>query len=443
MSTSDTGTAEHLFVSHAKEDAAIARWLTLKLTAEGYRVWCDEFRLLGGEPYPKDIDIAIKEKTFRMLALLSQHSIDKPNPRKERTLAFEISRKRQIPDFLIPLKLDPAELDWMSSDITYISFQEGWAAGLRQLLKKLSQIATPKSLTNGKVVAAETFLPDDSITATPETLVTNIIPFTTVPETIRAFRPKKALEPDESAGLEQAWSFFRVDGPKFLAFETPPQKFAGLIEPLREAYLWQNFVEICGQASERIVSRLLYRTVAIRLEQIGVRIIDEAKLCWIPPNFTPDGKLHFVSFRNKKTWMVIKGRATLARSDGTREICFHYVAVRLRIRRGISKEWLLQLTPTLYICDSTGKPLDRRVSGTRRRRLTRSWWNHKWLNRLFAFSHVLTPCVRAKGSDVVLDTVFVSLPSSRGIDETALGTADSELEQELEEIEIVDETDDE
>jgi hypothetical protein len=188
---------------------------------------------------------------------------------------------------------------------------------------------------------------------------------------------------------------------------------------------------------------LLYRTVAIRLEQIGVRVIDEAKLCWIPPNFTPDGKLHFVSFRNKKTWMAIKGRATLARSDGTREICFHYVAVRLRIRRGISEEWLLQLTPTLHICDSTGQPLDRRVSGTRRRRLTRSWWNHKWLNRLFAFLHVLTPCVRAKGSDVVLDTVFVSFPSSRGIDETALGTADSELEQELEEIEIVDEIDDE
>ena len=108
--------ADHLFVSYAVEDAQFAKWLTLKLTAEGYKVWCDRVKLLGGESYPRDIDEAIKKQTFRVLALLSYDSIDKPNPRKERTLAHNISRDREL-DFIIPIKVDqikPAELDWMT-----------------------------------------------------------------------------------------------------------------------------------------------------------------------------------------------------------------------------------------------------------------------------------------------------------------------------------------
>ena len=60
---------DHLFISYATEDFALAEWLALRLTIEGYKVWCDRFELLGGESYPKDIDKAMKEKTFRVLAL--------------------------------------------------------------------------------------------------------------------------------------------------------------------------------------------------------------------------------------------------------------------------------------------------------------------------------------------------------------------------------------
>ena len=130
---------DHLFISYASEDYELAEWLTLKLTNEGYKVWCDRFQLLGGESYPKDIDDAIKNKTFRMIALLSHNSINKPNPVKERTMALNIGRERGI-DFLIPLNVDglsSTELDWMTNDIVYIPFNESWAEGLRRLLKKL------------------------------------------------------------------------------------------------------------------------------------------------------------------------------------------------------------------------------------------------------------------------------------------------------------------
>src|SRR5713226_3217000 len=95
----------HLFISYAREDWPFVEWLALRLTAEGYKVWCDRFKLLGGESYPRDIDRAIKERTFRLLALLSRSSLNKPNPLKERTLALNLARERRE-DFLIPLNVD-------------------------------------------------------------------------------------------------------------------------------------------------------------------------------------------------------------------------------------------------------------------------------------------------------------------------------------------------
>ena len=133
---------DHLFISYASEDFELAEWLTLKLTNENYKVWCDRFKLLGGESYPKDIDKAIKNETFRVIALLSHKSISKPNPVKERTLAINIGKERGI-DFLIPLNVDglsDTELDWMTTDLVYIDFSKSWAEGLTKLLKKLQSI---------------------------------------------------------------------------------------------------------------------------------------------------------------------------------------------------------------------------------------------------------------------------------------------------------------
>lgn len=58
--------ANHLFISYATEDAALAGWLARKLAARGHPVWFDEMKLLGGEQWPQTIDEAIKNRTFRM-----------------------------------------------------------------------------------------------------------------------------------------------------------------------------------------------------------------------------------------------------------------------------------------------------------------------------------------------------------------------------------------
>jgi len=150
---------DHLFISYATEDWPFVEWLTLRLTAEGFKVWCDRLKLLGGESYPRDIDEAIKNRTFRFLAVLSHSSIKKTNPLKERTLALNLSRERKE-NFVIPINLDgisPTDLDWTVSDLTFIPFHLSWAEGLAQLLKLLEASEAPKGFAEGRSAATAWF----------------------------------------------------------------------------------------------------------------------------------------------------------------------------------------------------------------------------------------------------------------------------------------------
>src|SRR5665213_1255033 len=118
-----------LFISYAYENQIFAKWLARKLAFYGYGVWIDQIEILGGESWVKDVEIAIRDRSFRVLGLLSNASIGKDNPRKERTQALQLGKQRKIDDFLITLNLDGVQPDWTLSDISWISFRESWADG--------------------------------------------------------------------------------------------------------------------------------------------------------------------------------------------------------------------------------------------------------------------------------------------------------------------------
>jgi hypothetical protein len=62
-----------IFISHANpEDNLFAQWLALRLAGDGYPVWCDLTKLLGGEDFWRDIETAIRERTAKFLYILSK-----------------------------------------------------------------------------------------------------------------------------------------------------------------------------------------------------------------------------------------------------------------------------------------------------------------------------------------------------------------------------------
>lgn len=191
---------DHLFISHAfPEDNMFSQWLTLRLAGEGYPVWCDLVKLRGGENFWNDIEAAIRTRTAKFLYVLSKHSNDRPGTIQELQLAWNLARAEKLSDFIIPLAVD--DLKHENSTLLLqpklsIRFAAGWAEGLDQLLKKLSDDNVPKNPAFSPTAVSqwwrERFSAEAGVTPTVDECVSNWFPITQFPESVYFHEPRRA-----------------------------------------------------------------------------------------------------------------------------------------------------------------------------------------------------------------------------------------------------------
>ena len=173
-----------VFVSHANpEDNVFSRWLSLKLAAAGYQVWSDVTKLLGGEDFWRDIEPAIRDGSIKFLYAFSLISRTKVGALKELRVAHATAKKQLLKDFVIPLRIDDLPHDEINIEIgrlNVIEFGGSWAAGLKQLLKKLAAEGVPKSAASGPDVVRQwwgrEFAADTGVTEEPEVHYSNWFP---------------------------------------------------------------------------------------------------------------------------------------------------------------------------------------------------------------------------------------------------------------------------
>lgn len=140
-----TPSRQTVFISHANpEDNEFAAWLGTRLIGAGYRVWSDLVRLVGGEPFWRDIGDAIKDHAAVVVLVLSRSSVTKPGVLDEIALAVATSRKLQNPRFIIPVRLDDLPFDEFPEQVirlNAINFNGNWVDGLHRLLEALDERA--------------------------------------------------------------------------------------------------------------------------------------------------------------------------------------------------------------------------------------------------------------------------------------------------------------
>jgi hypothetical protein len=439
---------DHLFVSYAQEDRALAEWLTRKLTADGYRVWCDRFSLLAGESYPIEIDKAIKEQTFRVLAILSQASIHKPNPTKERTLALNLGQQRKE-KFLIPLNvnLNATQLDWMTSDLNYVSFSD-WAAGYAVLLENLQKIDAPRPLGNqGANAAIETFAIHSPIRQQPETLYTNCIPFTRVPQILRGFSTNRSVSFEEFKASGAFRKAYRINSRTYVTFENSLTGIArDVFSTSAGQWLWNENPDIFGVPAVNIVSSLLTKSFFAACARKSLQETPDRKSFFFPSGLLKDNKIQFASY-DGKTWLLVVGQRIFRKLQGQPEICIHHLSFRARVRRNLFADFVLQLRVGLYLTDLSGAPFKIRTSNSRRKKITKNWWNDKWLNRHFAICHFLDDGGNVivmgdtEQSKILISTNLIQSQADVSIDEENLRT-ETDSFGEIEDTEILESEDD-
>lgn len=425
----------HLFVSYATEDSQFVDWLCLKLIAEGYKVWCDRLKLLGGESYPRDIDDAIKTGTFRFLAVLSQHSLKKPNPVKERTLALNLARERGE-DFVIPINLDgrkPTELGWMESDLSFIPFWPGWGEGLRKLLLALQKVNAPRGQRDkhavSKILNQQVAIKDE-----PEPLWLNLIELLKTPKAIYRYEHRNACSYPQAIELLKEWPHYRENASVCWSFEAPPEasckrfdfSFRGTCENWRDAESPDiNFFNL----GKKILNASLTHKFLAR----GLSLDPITNALFVPKGMTTDRFTYHQP--NGKSWILLTGTRKIKRPEQIEIFRYHF-SPSCRVLLNYFGADVVQFRAGLHLTDDKGRSLDPKLIQKRRKAICKSWWNHQWLARLFATLELLAGEKReitiGAGQEVELSRWPVMLLTETSLDEELLKPASLAAEEFIE-----------
>ena len=164
-------------------------WLGSRLTAAGYEVWADVLKLRGGQDWQRLLEDALRNKACKVLLVGTEHGVQKQGVRNEIQIAHTVSQRIDDPEFVIPLRLSNFDAPFLIAHAQYIDFERGWADGLAELLSTLEEA---ENIPRKHGSAAETMdhwkqvhlRHGQSISPTPESLVTNWLSFEQLPDTL-------------------------------------------------------------------------------------------------------------------------------------------------------------------------------------------------------------------------------------------------------------------
>lgn len=425
----DAGHARnHIFISYAWEDGAFAEWLAKILTREGYYVWMDKLKLLGGEPFPKDIELAIDNGTFRVLALMSKYSKDKKSPRRERMLADKAGTAQKIKDFVIPLIVDdlsPNDLDFLTTELTALKFNENWNDGLTALLKKLEKINAPKDVTAGANRLSKLLLENPNcLSSKPEQLISNLFEIEEIPNEILCYQPIRRTVLD---GINTEWIYYQSESGMW-SFTEPPAEVVDSVK-LKNKIEWRGCKNIDGIVPRNVVVNLIYKSLKNYCIQKGLHYSVEDDTLKFLPGFLDNDKIKFTNHLGKKSTVLVTSART-SHYRNNEKVKFRYsIGPEFRVLLDQFSIPTISLGIKLSVSDLNGRPLRPTTALGKRKKTARSWFNNHWLNRKIAILQWLTDgksvkLLESPSGSLTISPKLINFEVDASIDEIALQPPD-------------------
>ena len=385
---------DHIFISYATEQSELSDWLARRLASEGYAVWYDRLKLLGGEDWPSDIDEAIERRTFRMLALLSRASMSKPNPQGEWLKGRAIGDSLGVRDFLIPLNtegLRPDELRWNLQTTNYIPFAPSWAVGITALLKKLRSVSAPRVLENGPRLAVESLATATPVSDESESLLSNCFEFVQVPRHVRTYiTTSRTLSASERQRIRKMWACRDVSPAMVLAFHDPPDAVMEMHEFRCSGQDdWRGVSAIAGIDSRDLVVDLLHRSLHRLMQETGMQYSESKGSWFIPEGLLPGNRVTFAYPHGRSSWFRGVGERKYPTRQGG-EIYRYHLSPSFSLLRNHNDPYILLLRNRVYFTDANGEELEKRQIPSRRKHVSKNWFNREWCARTLGIVQLLS-----------------------------------------------------
>ncbi len=417
----------HLIVSYAPSDLSLAGWLARRLTAEGYEVWAECLGQLSTEAPPADLDEAIRDRAFGVVALYSRSSLTDSEVVRQRAVALSIGRARQT-DFLMPLDLgiSPSDLDRHTASLRFISFAGGWADGLRQLLDRLEAARCPKPLLHGRSIAAESYLGPTALSNTPEMIVSNCLPAEKIPDVVYLLESSAVIPRDQLETFEPFWSFRTVTSRRFLSFQQPPPSIVDRYNfRVVLQHEWRKVATVEGIVAPHLMTELVRKALVVKCQEKKLAYCPDTKLWYFPMNLIEHDRLFYTRPDGTRSFVQAAGQRKYWRPTGSQYYRYH-LAPTFNVLRDVTGGVVALLQVRIRFSAPTGELLPKTMAQSRRKHLCKDWWNREWLARTLALSQYLATENKiaigdTEAEQIVFAAAPVTLTSPVSIDEGRLG----------------------
>jgi hypothetical protein len=340
-----------------------------------------------------------------------------------------LGQQRKTDDFLITVNLDGVQPDWTMSDISWISFRESWADGLRRLLKKLESLDAPRIHAGNSAIAKAALERGASLIAQkPEQLTTNLLPFVQVPEVFHIFNTSElAAAPEELSRVH--WAHYELEPGRAAAFSPPSADLAKFVKQTKEAWHWPSMDMIRDTPTRSIISRLLNRSVHSWLIRAGCVLAADGSAYYLPAPFRGESIFRFKDVDGASSYIRVAGCIRLYRPNAAPEEIIHHPSIRYGIRKTDWGSFVIQLRPGVTLFDGANVPITGKKVGPRTKKVTQAYFNEKWRKRLMAFAQLLIDAACQDKDTPLKIGKPLSLSTNSSLDEAILTGSPVEIEE--------------
>ena len=378
---------DHVLINYAQADKILAIWLTNKLVAAGYRVWCAETPIIGEDAYPENVNERLATDVFATVAIISnqgQSDVDSNYLRKASILTRGV--------ITIPIEasiVDRQRIDSATLALPIIDFLD-WKSGLIALTLVLESKKCPRQTGQGLALMPGMHPDKNVFIEKSEKVLSNFFEIKKLPKAILQFK----------ASQEIPWDLYPIPGSLWGARIINSRRYLSLIEPPAElasqfgVSLWKRHSihqggEILGIDSKNLRMELIRKAIMTYCLAKGLKYCKDTRLLYFPVELLKNDKLFFFDpILKKETFVTTCGRRKYWKPSGE-EYYKYFLAPSFNVTDAFTEKPVLQIRIRIRLTDDANKPLPRFKANSRRKHLCRDWWNHEWLKRVLAVSEFL------------------------------------------------------
>lgn len=380
-----------IVIDHLVPEHAFAAWLFSRLSAAGYSVWCRGLAPLAGEDAHASILQIVGQRAARYLPILSTGSVTDSDLRSRTSIAA-VKQGRVIPCWLDDLTA--TAFDSQTAKLGPARFDSGWKQGLAALTQQLEAGAVPRLLEpgTGQRIALGAYQAEPLIRQQSERVYANVFPVQ-VPLSVLVHRLDSHHE-ERDATLARRWAYVQR-GDHVFSFAAMPADVPG---PKVSEFDWQACPDWSGTKSLNLVKMLVKRSLFVACYEAGFEWCDDP-----PTLFLNERKRARHGYRDvdgRYTHVSLTGERTFG--SGERKSKFRYQLGPV-FRVAVDEENAVSVGVAFYvrITDDKGKPVHVKMIPSRRKRVTKNWWNRQWLQRTLGVMQLIAGHMGLDGQIIV------------------------------------------